>query len=104
MHVSLTSVPSHRDRGWQPQDDSGYDLDHYPAFCHPGHQCGGDDCQGGSAALVPAQDSALQECQCPELPHLLQGHYHPPCLSVPVLTPLLNFPWAEKVNISALYY
>ena len=35
---------------------------------HPGHLSGGDDRQGGSAALVPAQDRPLQECQRPELP------------------------------------
>ena len=32
---------------------------------HPGHLCGGDDRQGGSPALVPAQDRPLQERQCP---------------------------------------
>ena len=44
---------------------------------HPGHLCGGDDRQGGSPALVPAQDCPLQERQRPELPpqeHVIWSH------------------------------
>ena len=39
---------------------------------HPGHLRRGDDRQGGSPALVPEEDSALQECQCSELPPQLE--------------------------------
>jgi hypothetical protein len=59
---------SYRDRGWQSEDDPWYDLDHHLAFRYPGHLGGGDDCQGGSAAVVSAQDCSLQERQCAELP------------------------------------
>jgi hypothetical protein len=55
---------------------------------HPGHLSGGDDSQGGSAALVPAQDCPLQECQRPELPPQLAGRSgilcsHPPSQARP---------------------
>lgn len=39
---------------------------------HPGHLRGGDDRQGGTAALVPAQDRTLQERQRAELPPELE--------------------------------
>jgi hypothetical protein len=53
---------------WKPEDDTGYDLDHHLKVCHPGHLCWGNDCKGRTVALVPTQDSTVQECQCAELP------------------------------------
>lgn len=35
---------------------------------HPRHIRGGDDCQGRSVAVVPTQDSPVQERQCAKLP------------------------------------
>lgn len=61
------------DRRRQPEDDPGHDLDHHSAIRHSGHFRRGNDSQGGSPAVVPAQDRALQERQRAELPSLVQG-------------------------------
>ena len=60
---------SSRNRRRQRQDDPGHDLDHHPAFRHPGHLSRGDDGQGRSPPLVPKKNSSIQERQCPEFPH-----------------------------------
>lgn len=67
-HILLVLDFAHRNRGWKLEDDSGNDLDHHFKVCHSGHLSGGDDGQGGPAALVPEEDSSLQECQRSELP------------------------------------
>lgn len=59
---------AYRNRRWELEDDPGNDLDHHSEVRHPGHLSGGNDSQGGPAALVPEEDSTLQECQCPKLP------------------------------------
>lgn len=33
-----------RNRGWQFEDDIGYDLDHYIKICHSRYFRGGNDC------------------------------------------------------------
>ena len=64
-----------RDRRRQREDDPGHDLDHHPALRHPGHLRGGDDGQGGPAALVPEEDRALQERQRTKLPSQVRKRF-----------------------------
>lgn len=48
-------------------------MDHYLEIRDPGYLCGGDDREGGIVALVPTQDSTVQERQRSKLPPVLQG-------------------------------
>lgn len=66
MFTVLDSV--YRNRRWELEDDPGNDLDNHSEVRHPGHLSGGNDSQGGPAALVPEEDGTLQECQCSKLP------------------------------------
>lgn len=59
---------SFRNRRWEFENDSGYDLDHYFEIRHPRHLCGGNDRQGRSVVVVPTENGPLQERQRAKLP------------------------------------
>jgi len=57
-----------RNRRRKFKNDFGHDLDHHSAIRHPRHIRGGDDRQGRSVAVVPAQNGPVQERQRAKLP------------------------------------
>lgn len=68
---------------WKFKNDSGYDMDDHLEVRHPRHIRGGDDCQGGSVAVVSTQDSPVQERQRSKLPSqvcFVQFYYIAPAI------------------------